>query len=224
MTATISGLPSATLPVDVNSLLELAVPNGTAGYVSRKATVGSLRITLGSTNIALMGSATSVSGLTLTGASVWQGSAIGLSRGGTGTDLSATGGTAQILMQESPGALITVRALTAGDFPGGATGSGAVVRQVNPSLSSPSLSTPTLSSPTLSGSAVMNGTLTVNGTLGATSLRSSETGALVRTGVSLTNGAGVGAGTISNAPSAGNPTKWIPIIDNGTTRYLPTWT
>jgi len=41
--------------------------------------------------------------------------------------------------------------------------------------------------------------------------------------VALTDGAGVGAGTITNAPSAGNPTKWIGVDDNGTTRYVPTW-
>ena len=41
--------------------------------------------------------------------------------------------------------------------------------------------------------------------------------------VSLTNGAGASAGTITNAPAAGNPTKWIPIVDNGTTRYIPCW-
>jgi hypothetical protein len=46
---------------------------------------------------------------------------------------------------------------------------------------------------------------------------------LLTTGVALTNGAGASAGTISNAPSVGNPTKWIPINDNGTTRYVPAW-
>ncbi len=44
------------------------------------------------------------------------------------------------------------------------------------------------------------------------------------TSVALTNGAGAAAGTLSNAPTAGNPTKWIPINDNGVTRYIPTWT
>jgi hypothetical protein len=43
------------------------------------------------------------------------------------------------------------------------------------------------------------------------------------TSTALTNGAGAGAGTITNAPSAGNPTKWIGINDNGTTRYIPAW-
>lgn len=37
------------------------------------------------------------------------------------------------------------------------------------------------------------------------------------------SGAGVSAGTLLNAPSAGNPTKWIPVDDNGTTRYVPAW-
>jgi hypothetical protein len=40
----------------------------------------------------------------------------------------------------------------------------------------------------------------------------------------LNNGAGAGAGTLTNAPTAGDPTKWIAIDDNGTTRYIPTWT
>lgn len=44
-----------------------------------------------------------------------------------------------------------------------------------------------------------------------------------RTSASLTNGAGASSGTLTNAPSAGNPTKWIPIDDNGTTRYIPAW-
>jgi hypothetical protein len=46
---------------------------------------------------------------------------------------------------------------------------------------------------------------------------------MIATSTSFTNGAGAGAGTITNAPAAGNPTKWIPINDNGTTRYIPAW-
>jgi len=41
--------------------------------------------------------------------------------------------------------------------------------------------------------------------------------------VALTNGAAAAAGTLTNAPVAGNPTKWVPIVDNGTTRYVPCW-
>lgn len=43
------------------------------------------------------------------------------------------------------------------------------------------------------------------------------------TSVALTNGAGASAGTLTNAPAVGNPTKWVPINDNGTTRYIPAW-
>ena len=37
------------------------------------------------------------------------------------------------------------------------------------------------------------------------------------------NGAAAALGTLTNAPAAGDPTKWVPIDDNGTTRYLPAW-
>ena len=46
---------------------------------------------------------------------------------------------------------------------------------------------------------------------------------LMRTSTALTNGAGASTGTLTNAPAVGNPTKWIPIVDNGTTRYIPAW-
>lgn len=39
----------------------------------------------------------------------------------------------------------------------------------------------------------------------------------------LTNGAGASVGTLTNAPAIGNPTKWIAIDDNGTTRQVPAW-
>lgn len=39
----------------------------------------------------------------------------------------------------------------------------------------------------------------------------------------FTNGAAAQIATITNGPTAGNPTKWIPINDNGTTRYIPAW-
>ena len=47
--------------------------------------------------------------------------------------------------------------------------------------------------------------------------------ALVTTAAAMNNGAAAAAGTLTNAPVAGNPTKWIPIDDNGTTRYIPAW-
>ena len=47
---------------------------------------------------------------------------------------------------------------------------------------------------------------------------------MITTKTNFANGAGAAAGTLTNAPSAGNPTKWIAIDDNGTTRYIPSWT
>jgi len=46
---------------------------------------------------------------------------------------------------------------------------------------------------------------------------------LIRTKTSFTNNAAAATGTLTNAPAAGNPTKWIAIDDNGTTRYIPAW-
>lgn len=46
---------------------------------------------------------------------------------------------------------------------------------------------------------------------------------LLRSLVSLNNGVGANTATLTNAPASGNPTKWIPVNDNGTTRYIPAW-
>lgn len=45
----------------------------------------------------------------------------------------------------------------------------------------------------------------------------------IQTTNALTNGAGAATGTLTNAPAAGNPTKWIGVNDNGTIRYVPSW-
>lgn len=46
---------------------------------------------------------------------------------------------------------------------------------------------------------------------------------LLKTSKSLVGGGASGAATLTNAPQAGNPTKWVSINDNGTIRYIPTW-
>ncbi len=71
----------------------------------------------------------------------WSGQ-LGLSRGGTNTDLSATGGASQVLKQTSLGSNITVGQLAASDLSNGTTGSGAVVLASSPSLIDPALGTP----------------------------------------------------------------------------------
>ena len=63
--------------------------------------------------------------------------------------------------------------------------------------------------------AITGGDITAN-------LKNNQTNLLEST-VTLTNGAAAAAGTLSNAPVAGNPTKWVAINDNGTLRYVPAW-
>ena len=46
---------------------------------------------------------------------------------------------------------------------------------------------------------------------------------MIATKTAFTNGAAAAVGTLTNAPAAGNPTKWVPVDDNGTTRYIPAW-
>lgn len=57
----------------------------------------------------------------------------------------------------------------------------------------------------------------------STGLLITQNATLMKSAVTLTNGAGVGVGTLTNAPAAGNPTKWVAINDNGTVRYVPAW-
>lgn len=61
------------------------------------------------------------------------------------------------------------------------------------------------------------------GGLKLTDLTINRAATFLTTSVALTDGAGAGGGTLLNAPAAGNPTKWIGINDNGTTRYIPAW-
>jgi len=51
----------------------------------------------------------------------------------------------------------------------------------------------------------------------------SDAAALLKSAVAMNNGAAAAAGTLLNAPVAGNPTKWVPFDDNGTLRYFPAW-
>lgn len=46
---------------------------------------------------------------------------------------------------------------------------------------------------------------------------------LHKSSITLTNGAAALTATLTNSPVTGNPTKWVPIDDNGTTRYVPCW-
>lgn len=57
----------------------------------------------------------------------------------------------------------------------------------------------------------------------APDLYSNDASFLIRTKATLANGAAANTATLTNAPAAGNPTKWISIDDNGTTRKIPAW-
>jgi len=73
----------------------------------------------------------------------------------------------------------------------------------------------------VSSTTTMTGLLTANG--GITVVGGAN---LLTTNTDLTNqnsGNTASLGAVSNAPIPGDPTKWIAINDNGTTRYIPTW-
>ena len=57
----------------------------------------------------------------------------------------------------------------------------------------------------------------------ASKITTSDTAFLHNTSAALANGAAAQVATMTNGPTAGNPTKWIAINDNGVTRYLPAW-
>lgn len=54
-------------------------------------------------------------------------------------------------------------------------------------------------------------------------LANNQAARILRSSVTLTDGSAAAVGTLTNAPATGNPTKWIAIDDNGTTRFIPTW-
>ena len=68
-----------------------------------------------------------------------------------------------------------------------------------------------------------DGSITIATGASITSDLKNNTGRLIDSSVTLTNGSGAVTATMTNGPTAGNPTKWIPINDNGTTRYIPAW-
>jgi hypothetical protein len=73
----------------------------------------------------------------------------------------------------------------------------------------------------VTGSTTLTGLLTANGgitVVGGANLLTTNTDL---TSYNSSNTASIGSS--ANAPYPGDPTKWIAINDNGTTRYIPTW-
>jgi hypothetical protein len=59
--------------------------------------------------------------------------------------------------------------------------------------------------------------------LTVTTLTTGTAASVLTTNVAETDYTGASAGTITNAPAVGNPTKWLAVNDNGTLRKFPTW-
>ncbi len=106
-------------------------------------------------------------------AGVWNGTAIGVTYGGTGTSLAATGGTSQVLRQSTVGGNVTVSQLSCADLANAGTGCSATLAAVATSGSAADLTTgilPTARLSAIPNSVLANSSTTVNGqtcTLGA---------------------------------------------------------
>jgi hypothetical protein len=68
---------------------------------------------------------------------------LSITNGGTGSNLSATGGANQVLQQSTLGGNITVAQLSAANLSNGTSGSGALLLATSPTLITPNLGTPT---------------------------------------------------------------------------------
>ena len=87
-----------------------------------------------------------------------------------------------------------------------------------------SIAATTASTSTTTGALVVSGGVGVAGAIyGGGVIYSSAATFMIGSKTTYNNGAAAAAGTLLNAPAAGNPTKWIPVDDNGTTRYVPAW-
>jgi hypothetical protein len=102
------------------------------------------------------------------GTGVWNGTKIGLAYGGTNSDLSATGGTSQVLKQNSVGGNVSVAQLAVADLSDTKTGTGPIVLANSPSIvggSVQSLTNLTLVNSGFNQSFVSGGVLTGNRSL-----------------------------------------------------------
>ena len=82
----------------------------------------------------------------------------------------------------------------------------------------------TASTNTTTGALVVTGGVGIGGALNVGGALEVSGATLIKSNTTLTDGAAAAAGTLTNAPTAGNPTKWVLINDNGVIRKFPTWT
>lgn len=97
------------------------------GSGSQAATIANLAVTNAKIANATIDLTTKVTGL------------LPLANGGTGSNLSGTGGTSQVLKQSTLGGNVTVGQLAASDLSNGVTGSGSVVLATSPTLVTPTI-------------------------------------------------------------------------------------
>lgn len=69
----------------------------------------------------------------------------------------------------------------------------------------------------------VNGIVNWSDETGANTTLVPSGGLLLTTDATLLDGAGSQVGTITNAPTAGNPAKWIEFMDGAQIRKIPTW-
>lgn len=153
-------------PVTGSGTIAVTLPNGTTG-----------------SGAVVLASGPSFSGIADTGvvsAGTWNGDKIGLAYGGTNADLSATGGTSQVLKQTTLGGAVTVGQLANTDITGLGT-----------------MSTQNASSVTITGGSI-DGT-TVGATTASTGRFTTITGTSTTASTSTTTGALVVAGGVGIA-------------------------
>jgi hypothetical protein len=140
-----------------------------------------------------------------------------------GTPLGSTTAVAGNLLIGSSVAWVSHAAT--GDWTIGATGA-TTVAQVNGVAYPAAPATGTV--PVVTGSNVVTYTATTGTGNVARAIAPTFTGATVDTNGSFhltaqTSGAASGAGTLTNAPVAGNPGFWLQVSINGVTRFIPAW-
>ncbi len=206
-TGTLTGNTAVTFPITGTLATTSQIPTGAP---LTKVDDTNVTLTLGGTPaLALVNAASLTLG--------WTG-LLGLARGGTNANLSATGGASQVLQQSSAGAAITVGQLAASNLSNGTTGSGAVVLATSPTLVTPILGVATATtlgfSPTTGG---IIGTNTNNNTTAGNVGEYVESIILVGSAVALTSL--VAANITSISLTAGDWSVWAEIWFNsaGTT-------